>query len=722
MRRRWLLAAIPLPIAALVLTIATYRDLRPLPEVLSPLSGGATATRILDRHGMPLNVTLENRWNVHEIVPLHKIPAFLQLAFVHAEDKRFYTHSGPDWIARASALLENIMSLQLVRGASTISEQVVRMLNPRPRTVWSRWLEGIEAGRLERRFGKDRILEFYLNQVPYAANRRGVRQAADYYFARDLETLSRKEMLVAAVLVRAPSRLNLYRSKNVARSAAARLADTMVGRGAISPPTRNRILAQELMLERPKLKVSAPHFVRFVKSRLGTGQRHAPTALTTLDAGLQRDVQRLLDHRLEQLSARRVSHGAVLIADNATREVLAWVVAGGGEVEARSHIDAIQTRRQPGSALKPFLYALALESGWSAANIIDDAPLSAHVGSGLHAYRNYSRRFYGPVTLRDALGNSLNIPAVKTLRHVGAAPFLATLRTVGFSGLTSHPEVYGDGIALGNGAVSLFELVQGYLTIANRGVFRPLRVFLHADQAIPTRQVFTPEIASIIADILSDPVARAVEFGTDSVLHLPVQTAVKTGTSSDFRDAWTIGFNSRHTVGVWMGNLDNTPSHGLTGSTGPAMVLKSVFSRLTHSATKPLYLSPRLRRRSVCLPTPASAVPACTQRAEWFQPGTMPLASVAASRPQAIRITQPSPGLHLAVDPRLPADSQMFEFLLEGITTSDQVYWTVDNETHQSRSASYLWQVTRGHHRVQASVWRRGQPIAELNPIEFIVK
>ena len=262
MRRRWLLAAIPLPIAALVLTLATYRDLRPLPESLSPLSGSATATRILDRHGMPLNVTLENRWNVHEIVPLHKIPAFLQLAFVHAEDKRFYTHAGPDWIARASALLENIMSLQLVRGASTISEQVVRMLNPRPRTVWSRWLEGIEAGRLERRFGKDRILEFYLNQVPYAANRRGVRQAADYYFARDLETLSRKEMLVAAVLVRAPSRLNLYRSKNVARSAAARLADTMVGRGAISPPTRNRILAQELMLEQPKLKVSAPHFVR----------------------------------------------------------------------------------------------------------------------------------------------------------------------------------------------------------------------------------------------------------------------------------------------------------------------------------------------------------------------------------------------------------------------------------------------------------------------------
>ncbi|HEY3515677.1 MAG TPA: biosynthetic peptidoglycan transglycosylase, partial [Gammaproteobacteria bacterium] len=207
---------------AAVLTHLTQLDLRELPATLTfttDAAGGIEIERagdaawrgmqVLDRRGEPLNATFTNGWNLYDAVPLHDIPPFLRTAFVIAEDKRFFEHHGPDWRARLSAAWTNVQSGRAVRGASTISEQVVRMLHPRPRSVWSRWLEGFEARELEQRFTKNEILAFYLNQVPYAANRRGVRQAASYYFDRDLATLSKKEMLALAVLVRAPTRFDL---------------------------------------------------------------------------------------------------------------------------------------------------------------------------------------------------------------------------------------------------------------------------------------------------------------------------------------------------------------------------------------------------------------------------------------------------------------------------------------------------------------------------------
>lgn len=720
-----MLTAAALVVAITELAFKTRSELRPVPVSLDRITATATVTQILDRNGMPLNVTFENDWNVHDIVPLHDMPALLKDAFIHAEDKRFYSHGGPDWLARMSALVTNVKNLRAIRGASTISEQVIRMLNARPRTVWTRWLEGFEAARLERFFSKDAILEFYMNQVPYTANRRGVRQAASYYFARDLETLSRREMLALAVLIRSPSRMDLYRSIDESDGAIVRLADAMLERGALTAAERDAILAEALTLEAPRLPVSAPHFLRYVRSRLDPSSAANPKTITTLDAGLQLDVQRLLDQRLEYLRDLNVEHGAVLIADNATGEVLVWAVAGGGDAGGpRSYIDAVTTPRQPGSALKPFLYALALETGWTAAEIIDDAPLAEDVGTGLHNYRNYSQRFYGLVTLRDALGNSLNIPALKTLHHIGAERYLDRLRTLGFTGLDEHPAVYGDGIALGNGAVTLYELVQAYTALANRGLFRPLRVLLRDDALRAERTVYSSEATSLIANILSDPEARSIEFGRNSVLNLPVQTAVKTGTSSDFRDAWAVGFDSRYTVGVWMGNLDQEPTVGVTGSIGPALLLRSVFAELARRAEpEPLYLSPRLTRRTVCVPVPSAPLGECLERAEWFLPGTGPAAdAVEPQRRAPIRIRQPTPGLQLALDPRLPPDAQAFEFLVDGVAPGDEVLWMIDDQMHRDNDGSLLWQVSRGRHDVQATVRRGGATVAQLDRFAFSVK
>lgn len=721
------------------LALFTQKGLRELPPALSFAAAadagvevhdaaGRRGLRVLDRRGEPLNATFTGGWNLHDTVPLHEIPPFLRAAFVAAEDKRFFEHGGPDWRARLSAVWTNVTSGRAVRGASTISEQVVRMLHPRPRTVWSRWLEGFEAGELERRFSKNEILEFYLNQVPYASNRRGVAQAASYYFDRDLATLSKKEMLALAVLVRAPTRFDLKRGAAASSGAIERLADALVANGTLPPAERAAVLAEPLTLDAPHLPVSAPHFIEHARAAAALGPERAKLE-TTLDARLQATVQRLLDERVAFLAPRRVANGAVLVVDHTTGEVLAWVVAGGGgEDGPKSYIDAVTTPRQPGSALKPLLYALAFDRGLTPANVVVDAPLAESTSGGLHSYRNYSGRFYGEVTLRDALGNSLNIPALKVLRHVGAEPYLRTLAQLGFEGLTEHPDFYGDGIALGSGAVTLLELVQAYAALANGGVYRPVTTAF--DDAAPhrARRVYSAEAASLVANILSDADARALEFGRDSVLAFPVQTAVKTGTSSDFRDAWAVGFNYRYTVGAWLGNLDQTPTDGITGSTGPALLLRSVFAELTRGdETRPLYLSPKLVRAEVCVPLPGNGSAGdCVRRDEWFVAGTR-ASSVgggeAATLPDGeIRLRQPTPGLQLAYDPRLPADAQVFEFALQGVAAADRVRWSVDGREIEHTGPTYRWSVTRGDHRVAASVWQGGELVARVDETEFHVK
>lgn len=710
---------------------ATLDDLRPLPADFSYITAGIDRAEVTDRHGRPLNVTYANDWNLHQTVRLHEVPQLLVDAFLQAEDQRFFTHRGPDWVARLRALGQNVLALRAVSGASTITEQVVRMLNPRPRTLWSRWLEGWEAGQLERSTGKLDILEFYLNQVPYAANRRGVAQAARYYFNRDLDTLSAREVLALAVLVRAPSRLDLWKDGSQAHAGAVlRLADRMRDAGYLTARQHQGVVDQTLELQAPALDVDAGHFLRYVQD----GRRqHSQQLRTTLDGGLQVSLQGLLDQRIEVLAPRNVANGALLAANHRSGEILAWNVGGASDrsVDGRT-INAVIAPRQPGSALKPFLYALALEQGWTAATLIDDAPLTEMVGTGLHSYANYSRSFHGPLTLRNALGNSLNIPALRAIQHTGAAAYLRLLQDLGFETLARHPDFYGDGLALGNGEVTLLELVTAYAALANRGVYRTLSVRAEEAATSSRRRVLSAEAASLIGNILSDPGARALEFGTASLLNLPVQTAVKTGTSSDYRDSWAVGFDHTYVVGVWMGNLNGSSMTGITGSTGPALVLRGALDLLNrHQHTQPLWLSPKLSRHMVCADSgePATSAGQCAQRGEYFLPGTGPPAA-GAPRPgpagpvqQAhIRLRQPTPGLRMAMDPRLPAASQVFEFVLQGALETDTVEWQVDGQAAERGGPDYLWPLQRGAHVVSASVRRDGQLLVQLAPVDFFVK
>jgi penicillin-binding protein 1C len=268
--------------------------------------------------------------------------------------------------------------------------------------------------------------------------------------------------------------------------------------------------------------------------------------------------------------------------------------------------------------------------------------------------------------------------------------------------------------------------VQAYAALATGGVLRPVTAQFDGTPGRGVWRVYSAEAASLVANILADADARALEFGRDSVLAFPVQTAVKTGTSSDFRDAWAVGFNYRYTVGAWLGNLDQTPTDGVTGSTGPALLLRSVFAELTRdAATRPLYLSPKLVRAPVCVPLPLrAAADDCLRRDEWFVAGTQPSAAGAGARAASapIRLRQPTPGLQLAYDPRVPAAAQAFEFALQGVDAAARVRWTVDGREFDTSGPTYRWSVTRGEHRVAAAVWQGNELLASLGEIVFHVK
>jgi penicillin-binding protein 1C len=641
----------------------------------------------------------------------------LREAFVESEDRHYWQHGGVDWGARFAALWDNLRAGHVVRGASTIGEQAARILAPRPRTYWSHWMAGFDATRLLRRFGHAGVLDFYLNQVPYGARRRGVVPAAHYYFGRDPDALDPAEQLALAVLVRSPTRYDPRRHPRDLRRAVDQLAGRMRADGAIDAATDEAIRRAPIAPGRMALGVDAGPFVVYAAQRARALGLAGPVLATTLDADLQTFVQQVLRQRQAALAARGVDNAAALVVDNATGDVLAWAVAPG---EGPFAIDPVLAPRQPGSTLKPFVYGLAMERlGWQPDTVIEDAPLAETVGPGVHRYRNYSGRYYGRVSLRYALANSLNIPAVKTAQAVGVPSIMDLLQRLGFSGFDKSADFYGPAVVLGDGAVRLFDLVQGYASLARHGRFLPLRVLAGAPQPDP-RPVLAPAVTSILASILSDPNARAAEFGRDSILDLPFPTAIKTGTSSDYRDIWTVGFDDRYTVGVWMGRLGGGSTDGLTGSTGPAPVLRQIFARLRTAAPYAgLWHSPALVPATVC---EWVGPPPCVHRQDWHLPGTAPKLPAAGPR---LAIAQPLPGETLAIDPRLPASAQRFRFVLDsGGQRVRKVHRQLDGQPLPGApDGTAGWQITPGTHRIAARVWLQGQAGARsLGPVEFSVQ
>ena len=558
--------------------------LMPFPVALT--QPPAMGRDITDRHGASLRRLLADGQHALGVVPLADVPLALRTATIAAEDKRFYQHGGIDFLSLGRAVRDAAQRGGARSGASTITQQLVKIAVPRPRTLTTKVLEMLTARRLEMTWSKDRILEEYLNRLDYGNLRQGCAAAAQGYFSKPLRDCSTAECALLAGLPQAPSRLNPYRHPDSARRRQAHVLERMETNGVLTAADRQRAAQEPLKLARDYGDFLAPHFVEMVLA----GASSPDDLRTTLDLPLQQFCERMLKDRLARLQEQNVRQAACVVLDNATGGIRALV---GSRDFQQQQVNGATARRSPGSALKPFTYLLALQQGAAPATMVADLPVEFSTPTGLFTPKNYSGRTYGPVSYRIALANSLNLAAVRVLEKIGGAEVLiSSLQTVGITTLTRPVSDYGLGLTIGGGEVTLLELANAYATLARRGLHQPTVMMESAVNAANAEQVFDPISCYLLADMLADNDARARSFGTRSSLRMAFPVAVKTGTSTDYRDNWCLGFTPQYTVAVWAGNFDGSPMRGVSGVSGAAPLFKDIFIYLDAHERQSWYEQP----------------------------------------------------------------------------------------------------------------------------------
>jgi penicillin-binding protein 1C len=569
--------------------------------VLWPVSGeelslrNAISLRVEARDGTLLRELASRDQDHAGPARLDQLPPHVWRAFIEAEDRRFWKHPGVDPLALARALREDVKRRRFAQGGSTITMQLARLVRPHRRGISYKLSEMLLALRLERSFSKRQILEQYLTRVPLGNDVRGVEAAARLYFDRPARALTVKQARLLASLPRSPAALDPFRR-------------------ALDPEL-------DVARERVRRAFDAPHFVEEIARRAPAG---AAVVRTTLDLSLQRAVEGAVREQLSDLADKRVGSAAAIVIDNDTGEVLAYVGSPDWFDEERAgRIDAVRARRQPGSTLKPFAYAQAMERhGLTAATLLSD--VESHFGD--YVPKNYDRRAHGPVRARLALASSYNVPAVRVAEKVSAPELLLTLRRAGFESLTQDADHYGLGLVLGDGEVSLLELARAYSALARGGVLRDLRFI--AGEPSRERRIFSASTAALVADILSDAASRAPAFGLDNALRFPFPAAAKTGTSRAFTDNWTVGFTRERTVGVWVGNMSGQTMKHVSGITGAGPLFHRILSLAMAGVPRPAPLYQAvLEEHEICALSGELAGPACPSAVrERFASGTAPRA------------------------------------------------------------------------------------------------
>jgi penicillin-binding protein 1C len=674
--------------AALLLASATALRLTPFPaELASPAPG---STEFLDRNETPLRMLLVDKRRYAKTCPLDEISPHLIDATLSAEDHRFYQHPGIDWLASARAA-GGVFSGEK-SGASTITQQLVKLVRPGPRTLQRKIAEIWLAHRVELQWSKHRILEEYLNRLDYGNLQHGIAAASWFYFSKPSADLSTAEAAFLAALPRAPGRLDPHKNMSAARERQQWVLGRMKANGLLDDASHERALAEPLRISPPRHAWQAPHFVDLLLKRRDLLPPSGGPVRTTLDLSLNRFVENCLNDQLRLIANHHATSAAAVVIHNPTGEVLCMAAASGGEFQAGTgDMNGAWIIRSPGSAVKPFTYLLALERGANPCSVVADIPTDFSTSTGLYHPNNYNHRYHGPVMLRHALANSLNVAAIKTLELAGGPETLhRRLCELGLTTLDHTPEYYGPGLTIGNGEVRLLELTNAYATLARLGAHKPWRLLKHADGGQAGSRVCDPRACWLIADMLSDNHARSASFGLKSYLAFDFPVACKTGTSSAYRDNWVVGYTPEFSVGVWVGNMDGSPMHDITGVTGAGPILHSIFNHLHETrgtswferpegiTTQRIHpLTGRLAGNDQpgaidekCLWPPEHARPNDFDGrgrvvlpdiyAAWLASPQNQLGNLATCAKAAhdLKILQPSPGTVYYLDPDLPAASQ----------------------------------------------------------------
>ena len=638
---------------------------------------------LLDRHGTPVQtMRVDKAVRRLDWVPLADMSPALLTAIVLSEDRSFWEHSGIDWQAAAKSAWSNLWNTR-TRGASTLTMQLAGLVDDglaRPaggRSVTQKLGQAVTAARLEARWKKSEILEAYLNEVAFRGEIVGIDALAQTLFAKHASGLDAQEAAIAAALVRSPN----AKAAAVAERACGVLALQRVACVGVAG------LAEAALRRRGTMPLGeqlSPHFARLALDAAGQ-----PAQPSTLDARLQRFAIGELRRQLAELNGRNVEDGAVVVLDNASGEVLAWV-GSSGDLSGAAEVDGVLARRQPGSTLKPFVYELAFENKLiTPATLIDDSPAQIATASGLYLPQNYDHEWKGFVSARTALGASLNVPAVRVGTMIGADALHARLNALGL-GLPQSAGWYGASLALGSADVTLLGLTNAYRTLANGGLHAPAVLRVGASTR-PVR-VLDAAAAFLVTDILADNNARVRTFGPASALATRGFAAVKTGTSKDMRDNWCVGFTDRYTIGVWVGNAGGEAMHSVSGVSGAAPVWHRIASWL-HAGSPS---RPPMQPTGVVAQRVAFDSKREPERPELFIAGTesgVVRATDEVGGRQRFGIASPRDGSVFALDPDIPPRAQLIVF--EG----ERGTWQLDGKVVAS-GERVRWAPWPGRHRL----------------------
>ena len=608
---------------------------------------------LLDRQGTPLqSIRTDPTARRLPWVALTDFSPALRTSIVLAEDHRFHAHTGVDWSGLARSTWANLAGDGAKQGASTITMQLAGLIDTdhaRPaqgRSVVGKLGQIAAARELEARWSKAQLLEAYLNRVPMRGELVGIPAASRVLLGKHPSGLDAAESALLAALVRGP---NAARDV-VVRRACVLMQQQRLDCAALEPvASRALVPGASARAVQPAPPNDAPHYARQI---LRTLKPPFPATLkTTLDAGLQRLAVQALRQQLAELSLRHIEDGAVLVLDNATGEVRAWVGSSGAALSDAAAVDMVLTRRQPGSTLKPFVYAMAFERRLiTPASLLEDAPAQLMAGSGVYAPQNYDHDYHGWVSARNALAASLNIPAVRLGVMLTPDALFDRLNAYGLA-ISHSGGFHGAALALGSAEVTLFALTNAYRALANGG-------------RTATGQVGTPAAAWLVGDILSDNAARAITFGLDSPLVTRGFAAVKTGTSKDLRDNWCVGWTDRYTVGVWVGNASGEPMQAVSGTVGAAPVWRTLVQALHDGQpSRPPSRPPPMPAGVVRQLVAGDAQPA---RIEHFLTGTeqseIRRGGHTHASAQYHGIASPQQGALFAIDPDIPPKVQRLVF------------------------------------------------------------
>jgi len=729
-----------------------------LPISRSKLAPGPVISlRVEDRNGVLLREVLSDEGGRCRWVGLEEVSPHVLKATLAAEDRQFFFHRGVNPLSVLRALFQNLRRGEVVSGASTITQQLVRNLSPGPRTVATKLREAWLALRLERTASKREILTQYINRISYGNQAFGIEAASRLYFDKPASFLSLAEAAFLAAIPRSPTLLNPYRAFRSAKERQLAILARMEEWGFISRSERERAGTEGLLLRPASESFRAPHFCDWVLGQVSPADRRNLSVIrTTLDYELQRKVETLVRNGLSALEDRGISNGAAVVLDNATGEVLSLVGSRDFFDEAHDgQVNGALALRQPGSTLKAFTYGLALENGLTAASLIDDSPAQVNQVEGNYRPQNADRRYHGRISVREALACSYNIPAVAVLQAIGPDLLLRRLHSLGFASLRQETGFYGLGLTLGNGEVSLLELTRAYSSLARQGLYEREKSILQlkkkdgqgiagAPAREETERVFSPQVAYIISHILADPDARRPSFGYHNPLVFPFAVAAKTGTSKDFRDNWTVGYTRTHTVGVWVGNFKGDPMHNVSGISGCGPLFKDIMLLFRGSEPEAEFPAPAgIVTAQVCPLSgqrPTRSCPGAT--AEVFIEGTEPrdpcafhaassvlpaAAGAAGNTPASGRfeIAFPRDGDIFKLDPILRKEHQRIRLraAVPGTGRVAKVVWWVNGrklgETG-SPTFSLFWNLRPGSYTIKATAVGDGSP-QESPPVKVTI-